>query len=472
MSEEKPQYKMSLDETRLSKRWPSWLLFAGILLLFLIVPILSLVNHDLASALRQSPLPSDNAWISGKLSPGHQIPDLNENCEACHVKAFQRVQDDSCLSCHATVNHHFDTGVHDVSSLQGARCASCHLEHNKPPELVRRDDQLCISCHRSMAESGAIDTDLRDVDGFGTEQRSGTMSAPHPSFRISMLVAQGRADKTTWKSERIDLSLGPKEASNLHFPHDVHLDPAGLESPGGQTVLECADCHVGDAAGELMQPVSMENNCRSCHTLVFDSTAPLREVPHGDPDTVLLTLEEYYSRQFLTESLGRTPTPQEMQDFMLRRPGREVQRRAEQTLNLASPWGKANSVAREIFERTTCATCHNTSIDESGKYLSKWRVDPIRLTQRWMPKSVFNHYRHRTSDCSVCHNAAESEHGSDVLMPDLPVCESCHTGSRTHESKVPSNCVMCHQFHLPDQQHWQPDTVDRGLSTVGQSTAQ
>jgi hypothetical protein len=39
-------------------------------------------------------------------------------------------------------------------------------------------------------------------------------------------------------------------------------------------------------------------------------------------------------------------------------------------------------------------------------------------------------------------------------MPDLPVCESCHTGERTHENKTPSSCVSCHQFHLPEQKDW------------------
>jgi hypothetical protein len=198
----------------------------------------------------------------------------------------------------------------------------------------------------------------------------------------------------------------------------------------------------------------MENNCRSCHTLVFDPDAPKREVPHGDPDTVLLTLEEYYSREFLRDSLGRTPSPQEVRDFILRRPGGTVARRQEQALNLASPWGKANSVAQEIFEKTTCKTCHEISIDDSDKYLSKWRVDPIRLTKQWMPKSEFDHYRHRTSDCSLCHAASTSEQSSDVLMPNLDNCETCHTGARTHENKSPSSCVTCHQFHMPEQQDW------------------
>lgn len=445
------QHKLSLDDTRLSKRKLSWLLFLGILLAFLIIPLLSLTNDSTRDALRDSPLPSDNSWSSGALFSAHQTPDLNHNCQACHVNAFEVVQDTTCLSCHSDTNHHFDTAVHDVSSLDSTRCASCHREHSEPTEIIRQDDQLCSSCHQDMAASGAVTTILRDVDSFGIKQQSNKHKAPHPAVRVTMLMPTGEADQTIWSTERFDLSAQPLENSNLIFPHDIHLDPAGIDSPSGEKVLACNDCHVNDDAGKLMQPVTMENNCRSCHSLVFDAAAPKREVPHGDPDTVLLTLQEYYSRQFLTESLGREPTPQEMSEFILRRPGIGVQQRAEQSFNLASPWGKANSVAQEIFERTTCKTCHEISINEDPQYLSKWRVDPIRLTETWMPMADFDHFSHRTSDCATCHAATTSNQSSDVLMPDLPVCEACHTGERTHENKLPSNCISCHQFHLPEQ---------------------
>ena len=453
MSDDKAKYKLSLEDSRLSKRLLSWVLFSVILAMFLIVPLASLVSDDASDVLRKSPLPSDNAWITGHLSRPHQIPDLNQNCQACHVNAFEVVQDASCLSCHSDTNHHFDTAQHDVAKLDGARCASCHIEHDEPSNIIQHNDKLCSSCHADMSSSAAVDTKLVDVDSFGKEQR-GKSNAPHPSFKVSMLVPKGSVSETTWSPQRFNLADKPLEKSNLIFPHDMHLDPAGIDAPEGNQVLACVDCHVTDDAGKLMQPVTMENNCRSCHSLVFDPDAPDREVPHGEPDTVLLTLEEYYSRQFLRDSLGRNPTPVEVSDFMLRRPGATVARRAEQALNLASPWGKANSVAQEIFEKTTCKTCHQVSIDESAEHLSKWRVEPIRITQQWMPKSEFDHNSHRTADCSLCHAATGSEQSSDVLMPDLEICESCHTGATTYENKTPSSCLSCHIFHSPKQKGW------------------
>ena len=448
---DKPQprkHRLSLEDTRLSKRWPSWLLFGLVLLAFLIVPLLSLINSETASMLRSSPLPSDNAWISGPLSAAHQIPELNKNCEACHANAFEVVQDQSCLECHNRTNQHLDIEAHDISQLDTIRCASCHREHNKPTQIVRKDDLLCSSCHRDMASSRAVITLLRDVDSFGLEQRKSSLIAPHPSFRVSMLAPTGKADASELASTRIDLDSRPAEISNLTFAHNTHLDPAGIDSPDGTKILACNDCHVPDGAGRLMQPISMENNCRSCHSMVFDPDFPDRVVPHGEPDTVLLTLEEFYSRQFLLKNLGRQPNNQELKEFMLRRPGRTVKRRAEQSFNLSTPWGKANSVAEEIFERTTCKTCHQVSIDQTGEHLSQWRVDPIRLTKQWLPKSTFDHFSHRTAECGLCHQANDSEQSSDVLIPDIQNCESCHTGLQTHESKVPTSCMTCHQFHL------------------------
>lgn len=459
---QKSKYSLSLEGSGLSKRWPSWLMFAGILVLFLILPLLSLISPTTSKILRDSPLPSDNAWISGTLSVAHQIPDLNKNCDACHVEAFAMVQDDSCLSCHTDAFQHFDYLDHNVHEFDNVRCASCHREHEQPSDIVRKDDRLCVGCHGDMANTGAINTQLRDVDGFGHEQKGGELENPHPTIRISMLVPDGKADNTQWTSLRLDLSSKPLEQSNLKFPHDVHLSPDGIESPQeGDVVLQCVNCHTADDAGKLMQSISMETHCRSCHTMVFDEEDPSREVPHGDPDIVVLTLEEYYARQFLLNKLGRKPTPKEVQNFMLRRPGKSVQRRIDRARDLSTPWGKAMSVAQEIFENTTCKTCHEVSIDESGKYLSRWRVNPIQLTDNWMPKSTFDHYSHKTFDCTGCHQATTSTNSSDVLMPNIENCEACHTGVKTHESKLPTNCIACHGFHLPNQAQWGESHLDK-----------
>ena len=57
-------------------------------------------------------------------------------------------------------------------------------------------------------------------------------------------------------------------------------------------------------SGMLMKPITMEGACRRCHSLSFDKNNPSRQVPHGDPKRVVLTLEEYYSRVYLENTLA------------------------------------------------------------------------------------------------------------------------------------------------------------------------
>jgi predicted CXXCH cytochrome family protein len=443
--------KLTLEQTGLSKRWPSWLFGLLIILLFLIIPLVSLTDNSLSQMLRSSPLPSDNSWISGPLSSAHQIPELNQNCQACHVAAFEVVQDNACLSCHSEIQQHVEAKtMRSAVHLGDVRCASCHQEHNEPASIVRRDDKLCVGCHVDLSDS-VQNTKLSNVGGFGAEYRGAGKTAAHPDFKFSMLVSE---DKELWSHTRAELAANPIEQSNLTFGHKAHLDPAGIDSPEGSTKLECVDCHIPDGAGQLMQAISMENNCRSCHSLVFDPESPNREVSHGKPDTVLLELEEFYARQYLSDALGRSPTAKEFNDFVLRRPGQSVKQRTEQKLKLAAPWTKAQSVAQEIFTRTTCKTCHDISEITAGNGDLSWDVTPVRLTKQWLPMSTFDHFSHRTSDCSLCHAASGSEQASDVLMPELAICESCHTDIRSHAAKSPTSCVTCHLFHLPYLAAW------------------
>jgi len=37
---------------------------------------------------------------------------------------------------------------------------------------------------------------------------------------------------------------------------------------------------------------------------------------------------------------------------------------------------------------------------------------------------------------------------TDVLMPAIRECRTCHAGANSKD-KLPSGCLMCHQFHLP-----------------------
>jgi predicted CXXCH cytochrome family protein len=255
------QYVTSLEQTKLSKRKWSWVLFIVIVVLFMGLPVAGLLNEGLRDILRSTPLPSDNVWDSGPLIPAHRIPELAGNCNACHAIPFRMVNNKECLACHKDVGKHADEEAHNTPELTEARCESCHKEHNEPAAIVRTDEALCVDCHGDLKANTPAETRLRNARNFGTD---------HPSFRLTTLVPQNKGKDTTWKAVRLDQDgTGLVEQSNLKFSHKAHLDPKGVEAPEGQVILQCEDCHQLDGAGKLMQTIQMEQICRRCHALVI-----------------------------------------------------------------------------------------------------------------------------------------------------------------------------------------------------------
>ena len=431
------QYVTNLAAGGLRKRLWSWILFVGIVAVFFAVPLSGLFNDSLQALWRSTPLlPDDGVWETGPLIPAHGIPEIGDNCNACHATPFITVRNEQCFACHDDMGKHAPEDVH-MADLDNARCASCHKEHNEPIALVRHDEALCADCHSDLTGAG-VQTELADATGFADD---------HPAFKLSMLTPQKSGSEWQWQTVRVDQAPDLAEQSNLKFPHDEHLDPKGIKSPEGDEVLECSSCHTLDARGLLMDPIAMEDDCRRCHTLVFDRDAQDREVPHGDPDEVILSLEEYYSREFLENSLGEeaeATTPARKRLRQRRRPGKTLEQR-ERVVVLKLARDKAWEVAQQLFEKTTCLYCHEISEQDDPELLSRWRVDPVRLTAQWMPKHVFNHYSHRTSECSVCHQAETSAQSGDILMPTIDTCRECHGGP---DSRLATTCAGCHNFHL------------------------
>ena len=192
-----------------------------------------------------------------------------------------------------------------------------------------------------------------------------------------------------------------------------------------------------------MQPVSMEQHCSSCHLLTFDPDHPDRELPHGEPDELLLMMEEFYARKTLIGATLAAGRPA----FDAERPGRSNQldeaARAE-ALRLAK--ALAAQAAEDIFERTTCAICHDVTRRSDG-VTPAWDVAPVYINQHWMPLSRFDHGAHARETCESCHAAETSLVSSDILMPDIASCQTCHGDEHTDDQLV-SVCLDCHSFHL------------------------
>ena len=416
-------------------RLSRWLVLT-LLVSTLIAPLLSTFNTPLRSWWRATALmPSDALWQPAPLNSAHQF--TARNCNACHGAAFTRVSDRACNACHRGVQHHVP--VTSPARLVFARrsCVDCHMEHGRPSQFIDRSSRSCVECHRDLRRLDPHTT-LQDVTDFGNG---------HPDFSLTMLEPAASGSTSAWQTRamRPDALSVPVERSNLKFSHAVHLARAGIKSPTGTELLQCKSCHRTDSSGRHMAPIRMVDQCGRCHLLLFDEHDPGSSVPHGALAPMFTALQEHFSRMFLqtqgvdSRSAGR------------RRPGGEqgVLSQGEQRRALDWTRRQALQAARELLETRVCVQCHTVTRRDGARDFDQWQVAPVRLSSSWMPRAQFSHAAHRSSSCVSCHRrATESRLSSDVLMPDIGSCRSCHSGSRPR-GRLVSDCAMCHRFHLP-----------------------
>lgn len=415
---------MTLADTRLSKRRWSWLLVFFILALFLLAPLFGTFSDT--SHVAAKLLPNDQIWNTGEFSHVHQH--FAQQCDYCHQKLFVMVENQTCLKCHNDTKAHADlsatAGQHWRLAAKG-RCGLCHKEHNGRLSLRPAHAELCTSCHRQMDQYADSEQSLVNVSDFGDS---------HPEFRPNVYSAG------TW--QRISLAADQvSHDSGLKFPHDVHLEEAGIESPDGQTVLVCGDCHEPEPGGAYILPIKMERHCLRCHQLNFDAAAPERVAPHGNIDELFVFLNEFYALQALKGGYKSSTAPPTIQ--RRRRPNDRVSGKQQQS---ALQWAqqKAVAVAKEMVEVRTCAVCHTVSA-ENNKV--GWNFDSVVDPSRWMELAYFNHAKHNKQPCTDCHAATISSNAKEVLLPGIETCRQCHGGANAND-KYATSCIVCHQFHI------------------------
>ena len=376
------------------------------------------------------PINGDIAWTSGEISGSHKF--IGNNCSVCHEKPFQQVKNNVCTSCHAEVGQHVEPdGYQDMERITNASCQSCHKEHQGNMSIVRSDQSFCSDCHIQI-EKIAAGSSLKNASNFEKN---------HSQFRPTVIT-----NATEGIVERISLDreLPPKENSNLHFPHDRHMKDSGIfvAKTGETKVLSCSDCHV--QVGNNFMPIRMDDHCSDCHLLNFDADQPTRLLPHADFKTVKLSLREFYSDLALRGFIKEKEVEEKINR---RRPGNESKVSEEQKYE-ALEWAemKAERIMHRITNRSACGSCHNVlTINEDTQ---DYKIAPVLVTDRWLPKGIFNHSKHTVSECSSCHLVEKSSSSSDVLLPRVQTCQNCHGGENASQ-KVPSTCISCHEFHLP-----------------------
>jgi hypothetical protein len=391
----------------------------------------------------------DRWWNPGTVSSAHQS--FGQDCRSCHDKPFERVTDASCTACHADTGEHIRDVTVAQHTFQGQRCATCHKEHQGTMGMRTADTVGCVQCHGNVRTYSPLTT-LGNVSDFARD---------HPPFRLSI-----RQSGPGHPVQRVTQTAALRNDTGLVFPHDMHLDKAGIKSPsgpaatGGRVVLACADCHVPDTAGTGFEPVTMARHCQSCHRLSVDPQAPERQVPHARPEVVAVAVREIYA----SLAVDRFPVGLVTVNSLLQRPAGDP---AVGQATSAGRWVRQQSQAtfNHMFaaRNGVCKTCHAVHSEKpAGARAAQWAVTPIVTTERWLPQSLFSHAQHKQAACGSCHAAPQSRHASDILIPDLASCRTCHAGATKDREKVVSRCDSCHGFHPPKQHAVFSATADAG----------
>lgn len=429
--------RLELSETWLTRRRMAWLLAVVVLALFLGMPLAGFVmtppearQNFVEAEPDTGPLATaDQVWLSGEMSGPHKF--FGAACEACHQQPFVQVRDDTCLSCHTEIEHHAEPmRFENAAGGTVPACQSCHKEHNGNEAIVLNDQAFCSGCHADF-DKRLNDSALLNVSDFAVD---------HPQFRPTVVV-----EHETGRMQRISLSEKDKlvEQSGIKFPHDKHLvtENGGIRAPEGRRVLGCNDCHVVEPGGQGLLPIRMLEHCQECHQLTFDKSAPKRVVPHGKPKEVQEILKDFYAKAALRGGFDDPSAPA----VVRRLPGTPLPPAAA---NDALAWAaqRADQAISMTFGKRLCGTCHKVVQDPDGI----WDVIKPQIAETWMPKGIFHHASHETMTCGDCHEAAKSKVNTDVLLPGVESCQECH-GGETATDKVPSTCIMCHQFHIEGQ---------------------
>lgn len=384
-------------------------------------------------------------YSSGRMSGAHAV--LEQKCAACHVEKAgefsSKASDSACLACH-------DGPVHHENEIAGAvpDCATCHKEHRGRISLAAASNESCAECHGSLRVARGQVHYAAKIYSF---------EDGHPEFAA--------------------LRGGAKDPGTILLNHAVHMKPI-RQGPNGPIVqLECEDCHRNYQAAwkyalspypgmasyqphrdmttdnlppplptfkplapgsgrERMRAVEFSRACSGCHLLTFDKRFD-EGVPHDTPEVVHGFLVKKF-QEYIAAHPGDVR--------VVREPKRDL------TGNPLLPEVRVLTPAQWVAERTadaeillwrkTCKQCHQIEWREDNPLPS---VAPARAAQRWLPHAKFDHDAHQGFSCVSCHaKALASTETSDILVPGIANCKTCHAPGPEHAE---SRCFECHTYH-------------------------
>jgi len=410
--------------------------------LSLLLPLLALVW------IARRGLSGDHrVYSSGRMSRVHAV--LEKECVACHVQqagSFSaKAASSACLSCH-------DGPVHHRPPEKSPDCTACHIEHRGRTNLSVASNQACAICHRDLQSHGPPSSYGNRILNFEDS---------HPEFGALRTVA----------------GIPARDPGTIKLNHAIHLKPIRRGPPGPLVNLECGNCHHATAADadltyadpnyraatvsykendevlpmrvgilsppkpmngrELMAPVKFANACASCHLLTFDKRFD-EGAPHDEPSIVHAFLLKKF-REYIDAHPGESR--------VVREPNRDLTgKRLPPEVRILTPaqWvTERTAEAESLLWRKTCKQCHTLNLGVRADGLAN--IAEAKTTTRWMPHARFDHGAHSGFTCVGCHEKVlKSTESSDVLLPGIATCQTCHAPGPDHAE---SRCFECHTYH-------------------------
>jgi hypothetical protein len=187
---------------------------------------------------------------------------------------------------------------------------------------------------------------------------------------------------------------------------------------------------------ELMAPVKFANACAACHLLTFDKRFE-EGVPHDKPEIVHAFLLKKFQQYIAAH-------PSDVR--VTRDPGRDLSGKPlSPQVRILTPaqWViERVAEAEELLWRKTCKQCHTLMTSPSNPLP---QAASANVATQWMPHAKFDHDAHRGFSCVGCHpKALTSTESSDILLPGIATCKTCHAPGPNHAD---SRCSECHTYH-------------------------
>lgn len=396
-------------------------------------------------------------YSSGRLSEAHAV--LEAQCAACHVQtagAFSaKASDGPCLACH-------DGPMHHAAQTEAQSCSTCHAEHRGRVNIRAASNESCAQCHGDLKTWAGVphyESHIRSFDDGHPEFEALRGNAGDPGTIKVNHAIHLKPIRSGPNGPNVQLECGdchrPAAAQTVIYTHDVRTGATPMnwtyadvrylsDAPTYSHQEEVVPVPAGILAAsrpmtgrELMAPAKFAKACAGCHSLAFDKRFN-EVVPHDKPEVVHAFLVKKFSEYIAAH-------PAELREG--RDPGRDLTGKPLQPVtrvHAPKEWIAARIYdAEELLWRKTCKQCHTLTMGLRQDALPI--VAEAKTTVRWMPHAKFDHDAHRGFSCVSCHEKAlTSAQTSDVLLPGIAICKTCHAPGPEHAE---SRCFECHTYH-------------------------